>query len=220
LSETERLILVKPYSLRPLSLLAGWKIRIRHALPLVALLCFVGGCEKKASAPDEKALFQAIQENADALNKKDLDGVMATIHPKAPSFASTRDIVSQTFSQVTLKFTVSDLKVKDASPEEAHVSFVQKTEKVDGGKTIPLNTVEGVDTLRPDNGKWKIFDTTTTKVTRLEGGQPSAAGSPAPAPGPSATPGPAATPAPASTPAATESKPDQKPPASTEKPPQ
>ena len=35
------------------------------------------------------------------------------------------------FKVLDLKYTLSDLKVVSASPEEAQVSFVQKTEKLD-----------------------------------------------------------------------------------------
>jgi hypothetical protein len=224
LSETERPISVKSYTLRSLSLLAGWKIRTIGTLSLAALALIVGGCEKKEPGPDEKVLFQVIQENAEALNKKDIDGVMASIHPKAPSFATTRDFVNDAFKQVTLKITMSDLKVKDANSEEAHVSFVQKTEKVDGDHTTPLNIVEGVDTLRPDNGKWKIFGTINTKVTRLDVGKENPAATESTSPAPAATtPAPAATPAPTATPTAPEATPaapDKKPPTEAEKPPQ
>jgi hypothetical protein len=170
---------------------------------------------------------------------------MATIHPQSKSFDKTRGDVGDAFNdmtrrKVTVKFTMSDLKVKDASSEEAHVSFVQKTDQMEGDRTIPLYLLEGVDTLKPDNGKWKILETVVTKTTHLHNAEAStpqsAAPSTEPAPAPAtsapttpATPTPAApsshtaTPAPTSTPTATEPKPaapDQQPPAPGEKPPQ
>jgi hypothetical protein len=169
-------------------------------LSVFALALLFTGCEKPAPPPADQVLFQAIQDNAQAFDKKDVDAVMATIHPQAPNLAQTREFIAQLFNDMDLKFTVSDLKVVTATPEEARVSFKQKTEKVEAGSTVPLNVIEGVHTLRPDNGKWTIFNTIKTKETRLD---QKPADSPenspsAPAPGAPASP---AAPAPASVPA-------------------
>lgn len=175
---------------------------------VLVLALFVGGCEKPAAqGPDEKVLFQAIEDNAKAFNNKDVDGVMATIHPQMANFADLKDFISQTFKDVTLKATVSDLKVVTSSPEEARVSFKQKTEKVTDAGAVPLNIIEGVHTLRPDNGKWKIFGTVNTNVTRLDQkpeaspeNAPPAAAATAPTPAPETTPAAAPVPAPTATP--------------------
>jgi len=183
------------------------KLRTALFLSLPALALTLGGCEKAEPAPDEKALFQTMEDNASAFGKKDVDAVMATIHPQAPTFASTRDVVSQTFNEVTLKITLSDLKVLRSSPEEAQVSFVQKTEKVDGDRTIPLNILEEIDTLRPDKGKWKIYSTEVRKVTRLDGKPSSSPEAGAPSPAAATAPEPAPKPAaPNATPGASEQK--------------
>jgi hypothetical protein len=176
------------------------------ALLFAALLLpfMMGGCDKPVTqgpAPDEKALFQTIEDNAQAFNKKDVDGVMATVHPKMPHYGDLKEFMAQTFKEVTLKVTVSNLKVVTSSPEEARVSFKQQTEKVADTGAVPLNIVEGIHTLRPDNGKWKIIATTNTNVVRLDQNPIDAAENttPAPEPAPSAAPtrAPEASPAPA-----------------------
>lgn len=187
--------------------------------PLLFLTTFafiVGGCEKASqTGPDEKVLFKTIEENASSVEKRDVDGVMATIHPKSPTFATTRTTVSESFQMMKaqnliFRVTSSDLKVISSSPEEAKVSFVQKTGQVDGDHTTPLNVVEGIHTLRSDDGNWKIFNTQNTKVTRL--GSPTAS---APEPAAAQAPAAPATPESAAKPAAPEEKPAEK---STEKP--
>jgi hypothetical protein len=121
---------------------------------------------------------------------------MATIHPEAPSFDSTKDIVKQMFAVLDVKYTVSDLKVVTASPDEAQVSFVQKMEKTGGEGQFQNNIVEGIHTLRPDHGKWKIYRTLNEKITGLDGKPltPPGAETPpaeaAPAPAPAAEPAP------------------------------
>jgi len=164
------------------------------------LALLVSGCEKPQPPPDKTVFFQAIEDNVHALEKKDLDAVMATIHPKAPSFASTREIVGEMFKTLDLKCTLSDLQLVTASPEEARVSFSQKTEKTGGNGEFQNNIVKGVHILRPDEGKWKIFNTIQTSVTGLDGkplGTPEATGAeslpnpPAPSTPPTAEPAPA-----------------------------
>lgn len=176
------------------------------ALLLTCLALGFAGCHK-ATVPAPEVVFAAVQKNLQALESKDPDVFMATIHPKAPAFDSTRDIVSEMFKNVNLKYTLSNLQVVSATPEEVKVSFTQKTENLDPKSDFPSSIVEGIHTLRPDQGKWKIFRTEQIKVTDLNGkpimvgGEAPATSEPtkaAPAPAPPAavaTPPPAAAPA-------------------------
>ena len=170
------------------------KFAFPSLLSVLLLGLVFGGCEKTPPAPPDAVLFQAIQDNVSALDKKDIEAVMGTIHPSAPTFDSTRSIVSQMFQALDLKYTLSDLKVVTSSPDEAQVSFVQKTEKQSGDAPFQSNIVEGVHTLRPDGGKWKIYRTVQTKVTDLEGKPLGTPDSTAPAPEPPPSPAPSTEP--------------------------
>jgi ketosteroid isomerase-like protein len=166
-------------------------------LSILALSFLLGGCEKAPTPPDSKVLIQTIEDNVHAMEKKDLDAVMATIHSKGPYFQSTRDTVAEVFKVLDLKYTLSDLQVVSASPEEAHVSFVQKTEKIGGEGEFQGNIQQGIHILRPDDdGKWKIFRTQLVKITGLDG-RPLGATEEAAAPEPAAPPAPAPTEPPA-----------------------
>ncbi len=162
------------------------KFRAISLLPVLALAIVPVGCEKAApvaAGPDEKVLFDVVQENADAVNKKDVDAVMATIHPQSPKFAETREAVTRVFASVTPKVAPQDLKVIQSSPEEARIRLVLKTEKIEGERTVPVGLVEELETLRPDNGKWKIYDTEiTNNHVRENTPTPATAASPAPRP--------------------------------------
>ena len=150
---------------------------LRHTLALgLALALFA--CDKPIANKD--VLFGAIHENVHALEKKDVETVMATIHPESPSFAGTKEAVEQMFASVDLKYTLSDLRIETASPEEVKVSFKQKTEKVGERGEFMSNIVEGIHTLRPDKGTWKIYKTLQTKVTDLNGKPLFAADAPPP----------------------------------------
>lgn len=116
---------------------------------------------------DEKAVFATIRENLIAMQNKDLNGVMATIHPESPGFATTRSALEDLFKQSELRFTLSDLKIVSATPEEVKVSFVQKTEKISGPPEIQGSITDGVHTLRKDHGKWKLYGTAPGTATPL-----------------------------------------------------
>ncbi len=135
-----------------------------------ALLCTLwpSACEKK-TPPDREMLFLVVHENLHALEKKDVETVMATIHPESPVYGSTRGAVEELFKTIDLKFTLSDLRLVNATPDEAKVSFVQKTQKAGGEAPFQDNIVEGIHTLRPDKGTWKLYRTLQTKVTDLDG---------------------------------------------------
>ena len=169
---------------------------LRHALAL-GLTLALSACNKPIA--DKAVIFAAIHDNVHALETKDVETVMATIHPDSPAFAGTKAAVEEMFASVDLKYTLSDLRIETATPEEVKVSFKQKTEKQGERGQFVSNIVEGIHTLRPDKGRWKIYKSLQTKVTDLNGRPLFVAEGPPPAsPIPPAEKlPPAATPAPA-----------------------
>jgi len=116
---------------------------------------------------DENAVFSTIKDNLNAMQNKDMDGVMATVHPESPSYGSTREVLLDLFKKYDLRFTLTDLKVVSATPSEVQVSFVQKTERLKGPADLQSSICDGVHTLRKDHGKWKIYNTIPGKSVAL-----------------------------------------------------
>ena len=137
--------------------------------PLLAVLLFgtLAACTPKPKV-DQAAVFKVLEENMQAMQREDIDAVMATVHPASPDFASTREVIEQIFSKYDLKYELRDLKVVDATPDEVKVSFVQKTERTGGATDLPDNLVEGVHTLKKDGDLWKMIRTVTLRVTTLK----------------------------------------------------
>lgn len=133
------------------------------ALALAALLI---GCGSENKA-DHAAAFDLLQKNVDAMQREDVAGVMATVHPESPDFEATRGVIEELFSKFDLKYELSDLKVVSATPAEIKVSFVQKTMKVSGPPELPNHIVEGVHTLRKEGAQWKLFRTVTIRTTPI-----------------------------------------------------
>ena len=145
-------------------------IRMRSLFFLVAFFFLVlAGCKKKpaAATANDPAILAVLQQNLAAMNRKDSAGVMATIHPESPNFATTEATIKESFGQDHLRFTVLDWKVATESGDEATVIFKQKTEKVGGTARFDDNILEGTHTLKKDRGTWKIVKTVPTNVTLL-----------------------------------------------------
>lgn len=181
---------------------------LRLALALGMTLALFA-CDKPIA--DKEVLFGAIHEHIHALEKKDVETVMATIHPDSPQLEDVREAAGIMFKTVDAKYTLSELRIESATPEEVKVSYVEKMEIIGGDRKFVDNIVEGIFTLRPDKGRWKIYKTLPTKITDIHGKPlfaPSAPPPPPPIPPavtlPPGTPGaapPPATPAPPEPPA-------------------
>lgn len=128
--------------------------------------------EVEASVPEDEELFAILEENMKAMQDKDLDAYMETIHSESPAYDTTRQTIEQ-MDVYTLEMELSDLEVVNKTEEEASVAYKQKTVKVDGPEFMN-NEVTGVQVLRPENGTWKIYNTEKpTEVIELdENGEP------------------------------------------------
>ncbi|MEI8106358.1 MAG: hypothetical protein WCI46_00965 [Verrucomicrobiota bacterium] len=124
-------------------------------------------CRQKAT--DKDAVFGVIHENVHALEKKDINTLMSTIHPDCATYAETRATVEQMFKSFDLKYEVSDLKIVNSNGSEVKVSFKQKTTQVGTQADFNDNIVEGIHTLKLDRGNWKIIKTLQQKITDLNG---------------------------------------------------
>lgn len=142
-------------------------MNLRHLFALV-LVCGLGACAPKPQL-DEAAVFKTVEDNVRAMEHKDIDGVMATVHPKSSGASSeARAEIEGIFARYDLKYTLSDMKIVSETPEEVRVRFVQKTEKSGGDADFTDFIVEGVHSLRKDGDKWKLFDIVITKTTPVK----------------------------------------------------
>lgn len=131
------------------------------------LACALVACGPKVKV-DQAAAFGTLEENVKAMQREDLNAVMATIHPESADFEATRRVIEEIFAKYDLQYELRELKVVSATPNEMKVSFVQKTERIDGATDLPDNLVEGVHTLKKDGDKWKMIRTVTIRVTALK----------------------------------------------------
>lgn len=136
-------------------------------LPVALLVCALAACTPKSKV-DETAVFGAIQENLSAMQREDINGVMATVHPETPDFEASRAVFEEIFAKYDLKYDLRELKVVGTTETEVKVSYVQKTQRVGGATDLPDNIVEGVHTLKKDGDKWKLLRTVSIRFTPLK----------------------------------------------------
>ncbi len=137
--------------------------------PLLTALfvCALAACTAKPRV-DEAAVFGAIRENLKAMERKDINAVMATVHPETANFEASREVIAEVLTKYDLRYEVRDLKVVNTTGDEVKVSFVQQTRRVGGEPDLPDNLVEGVHTLKKDGDKWKLLRTVNIRVTSLQ----------------------------------------------------
>jgi hypothetical protein len=136
--------------------------------------------EKPPAAPavsenDAKELKAVYDMHLVALQKEDVAGVMATIHPQSPLRAPTLALLKRVKGKYDFHFTVTDQTVVSVTKEEARVAFTLVTEKVSGPQFRP-NRVRGFLVFRKwknsqsakSEDAWRLYDTEVAEADYLE----------------------------------------------------
>src|SRR5687768_11448427 len=78
--------------------------------PIAALACAFAACTPNVKS-EEEAVFSAIRENLQAMEREDIDAVMATVHPATPDFEASKGVIQDIFKKYDLKFELTALKL-------------------------------------------------------------------------------------------------------------
>ena len=103
-------------------------------------------------------LIAVIKENIAAIEAKDKDRVLKTIHKDCPQLRSTIQGMDYVFANFDLKFEVEQIEVLEVTGEDAKVYYMQTTRAVRGTGFAPTRAT-GIHHMKKENGKWKIFET-------------------------------------------------------------
>lgn len=142
---------------------------------MLLFLCFLflAACSNKEAEetdqPEEitdDTLTSVVATNVEKLMEQDFDGYMATIHPDSPVYATTSETIEELFNY-TLDIDLSNVTVKEKSQDEAVVSYVQQTIKLEG-PDFEKNETIGEHLLRPDAGEWKIYSSEVIEVNAID----------------------------------------------------
>jgi hypothetical protein len=134
----------------------------------LGFIVFLAGCGKVTEA-DHKAALDCVKANLAAMQKGDVDAVLATIHPKSPAYLQTPELIKSIVNRYELSYELESAKVEHASSDGVRVGFVQVTRKLKGPDDFPDNRVEGLHLLKREGGKWKIWFTQVRQARSLSG---------------------------------------------------
>jgi hypothetical protein len=141
------------------------KMKRVFILVLITIIAgiFISGCGPKTDGE----ITSVIYKNLNAMENKDIQSYMATIHEQSPIYAQTEQALPIYFNTFDLKCELKDVKVIEKSDQEAKVKFVQITKKV-SGPAFRNNKLTGIHILKKSEGKWKIYNTETKNIEYLD----------------------------------------------------
>lgn len=152
----------------------AWTVTVVLGL-IVTILAFVLPTQlrnrgRQAGTPTpnvQDEVLEVIYEHVAAHNAEDIDKYVATIHSAFGDQESLRDSIEQMYDTYDLETVIRDVEVLEASESVARVSFVLITRKVRGPVFLD-NRVDGVFTLRREEGDWKLYDQEIVNFEYLE----------------------------------------------------
>ena len=135
-----------------------WKIYTLQALGLVFLLEEDElTAEADLDADLKKALEDVLIANIEASEAEDLDAALATIDPKSPAYAETRDLLGTMFLAYDIDYEIELINVIEASDTEAYVYTVQTAKKIDGPEFNDGRYKQVHQLRKQEDGSWKVY---------------------------------------------------------------
>ena len=136
---------------------------------LIATLMLLCGGATAASAfltdgPLVAALRRKMVDNLDAYNRKDVNGVLATIDTRSPDYEPTKQAVEQQFKDLDVKAELVDF-VGMGHDDEFAVARIKAKTTGKPGSGFTDNTVDAIVLFHQENGEWKLWSEDVLAVT-------------------------------------------------------
>ena len=135
-------------------------------IAVVGILFNSRGKQQFTSVPTSTFL-PVLEQQIDALNNKDIDSYMQTIHEGSPFFESTKSLLVNQFKNYNQTFKLVSWEVVGATNDEIKVKVVQTTKNAEGSEKKDTK-VTATHTLRKSGNSWKIYSTVIDKTEYLE----------------------------------------------------
>jgi murein L,D-transpeptidase YcbB/YkuD len=116
-----------------------------------------------SQAKDIKAVFY---KSLKALNEENIAAYLATIHPQAPDYAQSKELLTTLFAHYDIKYEINSIDIIKISENEATVRLVQTTKKIRGPE-FKNNKLETLNILKKVKGQWKFYSTQPESVEFL-----------------------------------------------------
>jgi len=104
-------------------------------------------------------ILEVLQQNLDATQNEDVEGVLETIHEDSPQLSSTKGGMEYVFKNYDMQYELENVKFISISNEEVKAIYQQTTKAVSGTGFVNTRSI-GIHTLKKSkDGNWKIFGT-------------------------------------------------------------
>jgi len=135
------------------------------ALWALMVLTALGSCREGDS---DQSILAVVESNVAAMNGKDLEAYMSTLHPEAPHYQATREHLARLFEHREFRVELLEARVVEKSKDLAGVRYVQIVRETDRGR--PARDVKRVGYLvmKKSRGAWKILDSRVIEEAPLE----------------------------------------------------
>jgi hypothetical protein len=138
-------------------------LRIHLAL---VLALFFAGCHGVTEA-DKAAALATVKLNLEAMQERNFDALIATIHSQSPFFEKLKMQTEQLFKRYEIQYELKSAVVESVTRDTIRMRFEQVATKTSGPPDFKSNRSTGVYTLRREGGAWKLWSTDVQQVTYL-----------------------------------------------------
>ncbi|MFB6230541.1 MAG: hypothetical protein ABEL04_05230 [Salinibacter sp.] len=121
----------------------------------------------RTEAAPEESPKSVIRKNVRATQNENLALVKSTFHSRSPIRDKTINYSRKIFRRYDLTYKIENIKVVNRSEQTARVKFTLITRKVSGPK-FRDNRTTMFQTLKKENGKWKIWKGKTVRKKYLD----------------------------------------------------
>jgi hypothetical protein len=125
--------------------------------------------EKEAAVTEQQraAIYAVFEEQLKQLQAENVEGIVATLHPEAPTLKQSAKLYETIFKAYDLSVQTEKRTILDVTETEAQVYEVQTSKKLKGPDFLD-NRTAAVHTLRKDsNGAWKFHSSRIIKTEPL-----------------------------------------------------
>lgn len=131
---------------------------IRFAIILCTLSCFPAYAQQQEPSLNI-IIRKVLDDNMEALNKKNKKVYLKTLHSKGPIIQGTEQFVDELFKAYDLKYEILDFEILAQRGEYVYASVRQKTTKIKGSVEFKNNILRAVQALKREGTEWKLWNT-------------------------------------------------------------
>jgi hypothetical protein len=114
-----------------------------------------------------KTIKENVLHNLKYMQEEDSSKAMSTIHSQSPSYLSTKNILSQIFSNYKLSYKLVSFKFIAHHDDLVYARVKQATKKI-SGPVFQNNIIDMVQVFKQESGIWKLWAQANIGIKYIE----------------------------------------------------